>query len=810
VGLCLQRGPEMIAAVLAVWQAGAAYLPLDPDYPPARLAFMLADSRAAVLVGTSAVIDELPAGRIRAIAVDDPAVAAAVAAMPAAGVAGVAAGQLAYVMYTSGSTGVPKGVQVTHRGLVNYVAWAARAYGIDAGHGAPLHTSLAFDLTLTSVLLPLVAGSAVVISREGGAEGLAAVLREGRRFALVKVVPAHLPLLAGLLPARTLAGAARRLVVGGEALAGAEVRSWLQDAPGCVVVNEYGPTEAVVGCCVFEVAAGQEVAESVPIGAPVANTRLYVLDAHLGPVPAGVVGELFVGGAQLARGYAGRPALTAERFIADRFAGDGSRLYRTGDLARWMAGGQLVFAGRADDQVKIRGFRVEPGEVEAVLAAHPAVAQAVVVAREDTAGDRRLAAYVVAAAGGGAAADGAAGVAGDGGLAGAVRGFAAARLPEYMLPSVVVVLDAVPLTASGKVDRRALPAPDYPAVFSGQGPATYLEEILCGMFAEALELDRVGVEDSFFDLGGHSLLAVSLVERLRARGMQIALGTLFEAPTVAELIKRLDQTSVRDALGVLFPIRAHGSKPPFFCIHPAGGVSWCYMPLARCVPAEYPLYGLQARGFDSTSELASSIQDMVKEYIEQIRAVQGSGPYHLLGWSFGGIAAHEIAVQLQAAGDQVAALIIMDAYPPGQDESLDAISHEKEIAEKREGPTGRADLDASAQQGKLADLTDWVRQQYGGNSEVISDEDLVNLARIIHNSDKILRAHEFRRFEGDLFIIVAADDRHERAPGAEEWKPYVSGKISEFFLPCKHGDMMQPDMLAQAWVGISTWLKLES
>jgi thioesterase domain-containing protein/aryl carrier-like protein len=357
-----------------------------------------------------------------------------------------------------------------------------------------------------------------------------------------------------------------------------------------------------------------------------------------------------------------------------------------------------------------------------------------------------------------------------------------------------VVVESLPLTASGKVDRTALPAPDYAAASSRHGSATYLEEILCGVFAEVLGLDRVGVDDSFFDLGGHSLLAFSLVERLRERGMQVALKYLFEAPTVAGLINRMDSSSVRDALGVFFPIRARGSKPPFFCIHPGGGVSWCYMPLARYVPADYPLYGLQARGLDGTSQLARSIRDMAAEYIEQIRAVQGSGPYHLLGWSFGGIAAHEIAVQLEAAGEQVAALIVIDGYPPRQ-------AAPAQDAKRQAAP---------AQDTELADVADQVRQQYGGNSGVISDEDLMNAAQVFLNNVRIMRSHEFRRFEGDLLLILATEGRREGVSASTVWKPYVSGEISEFRLPCKHDEVILPDMLAQAWAGISTWLKLES
>lgn len=471
-------------------------------------------------------------------------------------------------------------------------------------------------------------------------------------------------------------------------------------------------------------------------------------------------------------------------------------MYRTGDIVRWTAAGVLEFHGRADDQLKIRGFRVEPGELEAVLTGYPGVAEAVVIAREDAPGDKRLTAYLVPATGKATAGAGAEGVIeqrdGAGGddvtgqpeaLAVQVKAYAAERLPEYMVPAAVVVLEELPRTANGKIDHAALPVPDYAAGAGGQEPATYLEQILCGIFAEVLGVDSVGVDDSFFDLGGHSLLAFSLVERLRERGMQVTLKKLFEVPTVAGLMNRLDSTSIRDALEVLLPIRARGSKPPFFCVHPAGGVSWCYMPLARSVPADYPLYGLQARGFDGTSELPRSLRDMAAEYIEQIRTVQASGPYHLMGWSFGGVVAHEMAVQLKAAGEDVAALIVMDGYPP------------------RQG--------AAAPDIELDDLSDRIREQYGGSSGVISDEDLRNAARIFQNNIRLYGAHEFRQFGGELLLIASGKGRREDESGAAAWEPYVSS-ISEFRLPCEHDEMVQPDMIAQAWASISARLSLES
>jgi len=523
VGLCLPRGVDMVVSILGVWKAGGAYLPLDVDYPAERVAFVLADARAAVLLGTEEVLDELPVGRILTVALDERSVVAAVSSLSDApvGVRSVSDG-LAYVMYTSGSTGRPKGVAVTHGGLANYVGFAAAEYA-GAG-GSVLHSSLAFDLTVTSLLVPLVSGAPVVVSVSGGAEGLAEVVNiVGGGFGVVKVTPAHLPLLAEYLSGDAGRRAARVLVVGGEALAGSHVRDWLERCPDSVVVNEYGPTETVVGCAVFSVRSGDVVGASVPIGKPIANMRLYVLDAVLQPVPVGVSGELYIAGVQLARGYVGRVALTSERFVACPFAA-GERMYRSGDLARWTADGELEFLGRADEQVKVRGFRIEPGEVQAALEAHPAVVRAAVVVREDTAGDKRLVGYVVP----------------DGECdAVAVRDFAAARLPEYMVPSAVVLLEALPLTANGKLDRRALPAPEVTSG-AGRGPANAREELLCQAFAEVLGLETVGVEDDFFTLGGHSLLATRLISRIRTLlSEEVPLRAVLQNPTVAELAAHL-------------------------------------------------------------------------------------------------------------------------------------------------------------------------------------------------------------------------------------------------------------------------------
>ncbi|MFE5098152.1 amino acid adenylation domain-containing protein, partial [Streptomyces sp. NPDC056638] len=534
VGLCLPRGVETIAGILGVWKAGAGYLPLDPSQPVERLAYTLRDSRAVLTLTTEEILDELPAGRARLVVVDGTLTAMQLAAASAIKPeVRITPDSLAYVIYTSGSTGQPKGVAVTHGGAANYVGSVPGRvrFGEPGGRYALLQAQ-ATDLGNTLVFASLATGGELHILAEDAVTDPGAVSSYLAEHAIdyLKAVPSHLSALsaagglAGVLPGKSL-------VLGGEAANPSWVRELVAAAGDRRVFNHYGPTETTIGVATTRLTAETVTDGSVPVGSPVANTRFYVLDEWLRPVAPGVAGELYVAGAQVARGYVGRPGLTAERFVACPFV-SGERVYRTGDRAKWTADGQVVFLGRADDQVKIRGFRIEPGEVQAMLAAHPSVAQAAVVVREDVAGEPRLVGYFVPADEDDAA---------DAGLPAEIKEFVAQRLPEYMVPGVVMVLDALPLTSNGKLDRKALPVPEYGVVAgTGRGPATLQEEILCVAFAEVLGLPVVGVEDDFFDLGGHSLLAVRLVSRIRAvLGVEVEIRELFEVPTVAGLAGRL-------------------------------------------------------------------------------------------------------------------------------------------------------------------------------------------------------------------------------------------------------------------------------
>jgi amino acid adenylation domain-containing protein len=526
VGICLKRSPDLVVALLAVLKAGAAYVPVDSTYPPARVEFMLRDSGAHVVLTRAALRDRLPDGAARVVSLD--AERAAIASEPSdAPAVRVDAADLAYVIYTSGSTGAPKGAMVTHAAFANYVVWCVSAYSIAAGSGAPVHSPIGFDLTVTSLWGTLVAGRTVVlVPEEEGLDGLAAVLRSRPDFSVVKLTPSQLDVLSEIVPAEAAAGCTRAFVVGGEQLATESIAFWREHAPATRIFNEYGPTEATVGCCVHEVADRALPPGRVPIGRPGAGSALYVLDAHLHPVPAGVPGELYIGGPGVARGYLGRPDLTAERFVPDAFSGaPGARLYRTGDRARLLEDGNLEFVDRVDRQVKIRGFRVEPEELERALVQHGAVERSVVVVGHGPGGPR-LVAYCARRP--------AAEVSRE-----ELNVWLTERLPPFLLPADVIVLDSLPLTANGKVDVAALP-PAAPARQPYITPRTAVERVLAGIWADVLETDRVGVHDSFFDLGGQSMSAARMVFLIRdALQIDLPLRTVFEAPTIAALAEAI-------------------------------------------------------------------------------------------------------------------------------------------------------------------------------------------------------------------------------------------------------------------------------
>jgi amino acid adenylation domain-containing protein/non-ribosomal peptide synthase protein (TIGR01720 family) len=519
VGLCLERGLELMPAILGVMKAGGAYVPVDPSHPAERIGYVLDDSRVEVLLTQETLrgsVDVRPGVRVVFVDADAAAIAGERADAPETG---VTSENLAYVIYTSGSTGRPKGVAMHHRGVSNYIHWGVRAYGAGQGQGAPVFSSMAVDLTITN-LLPLFAGLPIhLLPEENPVEALAEVIRTRPRFGLIKITPVHLTLLTPLLTAEEARSAAHTLVIGADFLAAEPTVFWQENAPGVRLMNEYGPTETVVGCSAYVLPTGKHRAGPVPVGHPIQNLTFYVLDPSLQPVPVGLPGELYIGGAGVARGYLGRPSLSAEKFVPDPFTGTGARMYRTGDRARWQADGNLLILGRTDHQVKIRGYRVELGEVEAVLRRHPGVSSSLVVVREDVPGEKRLVAYVVGSAD-----------------APALREHLRKSLPEYMVPSAFVPLEALPKTRTGKIDPKTLPAPEYAAAEGGYvEPRNAVERALAAIWAEVLRQERVGVEDRFFELGGDSILSIQVVSRARRAGLEMSPRQMFEYQTIAEL-----------------------------------------------------------------------------------------------------------------------------------------------------------------------------------------------------------------------------------------------------------------------------------
>jgi amino acid adenylation domain-containing protein len=1183
VAILLEASSEMIVALLGVLKSGAAYLPLDAEMPRGRLEYMLSDAQPALVLSQESLRAALPE-TAKLLLLDAPETVAYLRERPSHNpvdehrVAPLSCGHPAYVIYTSGSTGMPKGVVVTHEGLNNYLQWSARNYNSSQGSGAPAHSSIGFDLTITSIYPQLLMGRPVIFARgqQRNVENLAETLQSSKDLTLVKLTPAHMEMLNSSLTAEQMKQSARSLVIGGEALNYESLTLWRINAPETRLINEYGPTEATVGCCVYQVGADDPFTGAVPIGAPIANTQLYVLDTFLQPVPLGVTGELYIAGTSLARGYLRRPGLTAERFVVNPFGEPGARMYRTGDLARRRADGLLEYVGRADHQVKIRGYRIEPAEIEAALKQHQRVSDALVVVNGEHE-NKQLLGYVVprivdsaeaqagqvehwrelyeATYGESASSTGDFNLAGwnssytgepipaeemrlwveetvariqelkpsrvleigcgsgllltriapgcerytgldfsasvleqlggyvrqrpdlsrvelrqglaheleflqDGSvdlvilnsvvqyfpstsyflkvLARAVRvtregghiflgdvrnlalldAFAASAqlnnapgsmtserlrqlvlqstqkeeellldaaifqelaqrwprigrasialkagdydnelsryrydvtltigekcriaqpdtwlkwdksgawqqnlharfarsressigvrgvpdsrvsssvatlrmlsraesssnasqiqaaaetsvgehpntlvhlsrelgvdlawqgfgsdgvydaifnpawypnekfeevapefyrrfanspaqaagdvelaaelkehleqiLPPYMVPASIIAIPSWPLTANGKVDRKALPTPALELHESYREPRTPDEELLCQMFGEVLGVRRVGIEDNFFALGGHSLLATRLVSQIRAAfGVELRIRTLFEAPTVAQLAPRLNtQSSPESAFEQLLPLRSQGSLPPLFCAHPAGGLSWNYAGLMRELEAQRPIYGLQAPGVAHDVPYAGSIEEMADDYVNAIQRIQPQGPYHLLGWSFGGVVAYAMACRLQQMGERVALLGIMDSYPSTDERQSSPMTEEKLM--KEIVPMLGLDL-VDIGDGPLDFTAVYLAAKSAGQIPADFDERIArrNMEMLLHNSilEQKFRA---RHYDGDiLFFFADVKEGEYRLPSS--WQPYISGKLEAHTVHCKHYEMTEP------------------
>lgn len=801
VAIAPEREAEMVAIVLGVLAAGAAFLPLDPDGPPERAQIILEDAAPSALLAPAAI-----AAALGFAPNADPADDLHLRGTPAPSVPP----ETAYVIYTSGSTGRPKGVVVPRPALANLLAGVDHVLGFTPRDRLLAVTTLGFDIAILELLLPLRNGGQVVVATRRQVldpRALAGLIREAGITAIQAT-----PSLWSIILAGGQADALRGLTImtGGEALPGHLARRLHPLAAR--LVNLYGPTETTIWSTVQIV--GPEDLDAPPIGRPLPNQHVYVLDADGRPAPIDVVGELCIGGDGVATGYLDRPELTAEKFRPDPYAGtENARLYRTGDRASVRPDGRIDYLGRADDQIKVRGVRIEPGETEAALLAIPGVAQAAAVLRQDGA-DTRLCGYLVAEPGATLEFE-------------ELRRILARKLPEAAVPTAWAVLESFPLNANGKLDRRALPPPEHARRAGYVAPRTPDEEMLAALWAELFGLDRVGVHDNFFALGGDSLIAAQLIAELSARyGAELPLGAMFEDATLESLAEQLARARTgegdrRDPLAELLPMRARGDDPPLFCVHPVSGLAWGYAALLRYVGQNHPIYGLQSFAAGPSATLG----ELAARYVAQVRSVRPRGPYNLLGFSFGGLVAHEMARILESEGERVGLLVLLDSYPyrpptAAGDDSVgtDAIMHDEE------GELVRAALgflglhpDALGNEAGIDELVDHLAGVYdiAGRptpKEVGDPAQLIGRLRsVTENNLALARAHRPGVVRADVLFVRAT----ERAEGAatlylhdrpEAWRPHLAGRLERRDVACAHQEMLDGPAMESVGPWIATML----
>ncbi|MFJ4467382.1 amino acid adenylation domain-containing protein [Streptomyces sp. NPDC089424] len=751
VAVCLPRTVNLVVALLAVLKAGGAYVPIDPDHPRSRIDYILEHADPLLVLDA-----ETLAG---ANWPQYPKTAPEVTVRPE---------NIQYVIYTSGSTGKPKGVAIPRGAVANYLATNQRRFPLSAEDRVLFSTTVAFDMANTELYQPFISGAAMVVADKDTVTDPAAVLELMRRHE-VTVVQATPAFFQMLLMHDPHAAKDLRIIIGAEAVPVRLAETLAQQA--AEVFNMYGPTETVTWCTEARVRPGQ----GAPIGRPMGNFQVYVLDARLHPVPRGVPGELYIAGAGMARGYQGRPGLSAERFVPCPFGPAGTRMYRTGDLVRWDRNGQLEYLERTDFQVKIRGYRIELGEIEHALTGHPGVAQAAAVVRENQDGDKRIVGYVMpgpkaAQADGGVQA-----------LLDELPGFLRGSLPDYMVPATLIALAEVPLTPNGKLDRAALPAEDTHTE-TGRAPLNAHEAKMCGLFAELLGLERVGVDEDFFALGGHSLLATRLSARIRDEyGIDMPLRTIIKFPTAGELAALLlvaTPAEASDSLSVVLPLNTDpgtGNLPLWF-FHGGGGLGWTYFSFAAYVP-DWPAYALQARGSDGVDKLAGSVEEMVEDYVTEMLRIQPEGPFHLIGWSYGGTVVQAVAEALDRRGHEIAFVAILDSQPGGH--GFTEIHAGKTPADYR------------------AELEEFFGQYIGTDNR---QDFLDAMARVLANNTTLMMDFESPVYRGDVIFFSATLQEQSYA---HLWRPYVLGSIEVHEVRATHHEMNMPAAVADVMAVIN-------
>ncbi|MFI8939578.1 amino acid adenylation domain-containing protein [Streptomyces syringium] len=748
IALELGRDADLPAALLAVQSVGAAWLPVDPALPPRRIAALLADARPLLVMRHDDGLTVTAGARGPAVVPEDTA----------------------YVTYTSGSTGRPKGVVVPHSALTNLVLALREQLRVGAADRVLAAAPAGFDMSQPELWLPLVTGAVMVLADQGALrepDELSALLdRHG-----VTVMQATPSLWQALVARRPNRLRHIRAVIGGEAVPADLARTLFGRTASLLAC--YGPTETTVWSTTHPV--GRMAGATVPLGRPLWNTRCYVLDARLQPVPPGVTGELYLAGAGVATGYLHRPGLTATRFVPDPFGPEGHRMYRTGDLASWTADGVLRFHGRTDDQVKIRGHRIELGEIEAVLTRHEDVEAAAVAVHDRKADDRRLVGYVVPV----------------GVDLRSVRAHLAAHLPEYMLPARLLGLDELPLSANGKLLRDRLPTPDWSSTGDSPPPENLTEHFMCGLFADVLDLPRVGPGDNFFELGGHSLLAARLTDRIRTvLGLEPTIRNVFEAATPAALSRLLNQAPSDSKPTHLVPFRTGGTAAPVFCAPPLSGISWLYAGLLRHIDRDHPVYGIQAEGPGGLSDLPDSIEAMAERYVALMRSVRPRGPYHLVGWSFGGLVAHAMAVRLHELGEPAGSLCLVDTAADA------AAAPEEPINDQRVyrvllTAAGLDDERWAATGLDFATVSALLRR--GGSVFArFTENDIGRVIAVSRHHDKLGRAYRPPRYPGDATYIEATGGEPRLVANHELWRPRIGGELTVCHIAARHHRAMQP------------------
>lgn len=786
VAVALPRGENLPVALLGILRAGAAYLPLEPDGPQERLSTIVADARPVRVVTTRDCASRFEQTGVPCLFVDD--LADGIAEPPI--LPRIERSAPAYVIYTSGSTGRPKGVVVTHANLSNLIAAMGRYLKPEPSDRWLSVTTITFDIAALEVFLPLVTGGRTVIaSRESIRDPLAlGRLIETHGITFLQATPS---LWRMILTNRDVSLSSVHALAGGETLSGELAKRMLVRARK--VTNLYGPTETTIWSTAMDLSADD--IDPPPIGRPIRNTQVYVLDSTMRPVPVGVIGALYIAGAGVSRGYLNQQVLTGELFPADPFAGDGSRCYRTGDLARWREDGVLEFLGRSDQQVKIRGHRIEPGEIENQLAQHKFVSAAAVAARPDSADEPALIAYVVPAPGCAPSEE-------------MLRWHLTHRVPGYMMPAAFVMLESLPYTFNGKVDRKALPAPHWSREKSRAlqtPPRNGTERRLVAIWQEILHRDDIGIFDNFFELGGDSLTGTELFMAIsESFSREIPYASLFRTSTIAGLAALLDEKNEDDPLERFLPLKAEGTKPPLFCIHPIIGIGWSYASLVRHLDPDRPLYAFQALGLrsDADTPYPRSVEEMAALYLGDIKRVQPHGPYHLLGWSFGGLIAHAIAGQLRAEGEEVAVLILLDSYPF----MANAASSEKDEATQVELALeflGLPPAASSQNLSSMAALADHLCAEYDLLSQPLVKAVLRTETDIMERIGRVVRenlalAHRYEPAPVDVHTVFchAAERTTRKLHGVIDYRPdaWQSSvrSLSVHDIACHHQDILSP------------------